>query len=294
MNGGQVLTKLSLKPSSYGRRGLAESGHCGRRRSAASRLRLRGWLSSILRRYSIDMRLLTLNIHHGGGTRGDRLVDFLLKQAADTIVLTEYRANTTGERVKSRLSAHGYRHQAASSTAPKQNGLCILSRLPFAKVEIDCDTGADRHRLLALRFEGLLVGGVYLPQKKAKRAVFETLRRNLLPQLGKLGVVLGDFNTGRPFEDEAGKTFYSADCFDELLSAGLVDSWRSRNPTDREFSWYSRSNNGFRIDHALSTPGFDASIQSIQYIHESRTSGITDHSALLLHSDASQFAQRSS
>lgn len=144
----------------------------------------------------------------------------------------------------------------------------------------------DAHRVLIARFEGFDLVGVYFPQNEAKRPVFEYLRRIVLPGIGADGIVIGDFNTGKPFEDEAGNTFSCADCFDDLLESGLVDSWRIRNREVREFTWFSHAGNGFRVDHALSTPSFDSRIQSLAYLHQCREVGTTDHSALLVEYDA--------
>jgi len=95
-------------------------------------------------------------------------------------------------------------------------------------------------------------------------------------------IIIGDFNTGAHKLDESGSTFYCAEQFDQLSSAGLIDSWRTRNPLLREFSWYSNAGNGFRIDHAFSSSIADGGIQRIYYNHEPRDSGITDHSALVV------------
>jgi len=90
--------------------------------------------------------------------------------------------------------------------------------------------------------------------------------------------VIGGFNTGLPFEDEADNTFYCVNDFNNLLSIPLIDSWRSRNKDKKEFSWYSNSGAGFRIDHILSTPAMDQAIQSIGYDHNPRIKKATDHS----------------
>lgn len=231
------------------------------------------------------MRLLTINIQHGGGLRAARIASFIVEQSADVVVLTEYRRNESGQKIVASLNEHGYNFQTAASHDAKQNSVCILSRTPFRALDLGW-ADADSHRLLAAQFTTVTIAGVYFPLNEAKRLVFERLKSHLLPQLGSRGVVLGDFNTGKPFEDEASSTFLCADCFDDLLSAGLVDSWRRRNPNAKEFSWYSRANNGFRIDHALCTPDFDKTIREVRYIHEPRISRMTDHSALLVQCDA--------
>ena len=217
------------------------------------------------------MRLLTINIQHGGGARVDRVAAFLGALAPDVAVLTEYREGERGKVLRAKLAAEGYLWQAASSLEPKQNGVCVVAKQPFTVATPDYREDPDLHRLLAVRFATFNVVGVYFPQGKAKRPVFDRLTRTYLPWLGSVGVVVGDFNTGLPFEDEAENTFACSDCFASLLSAGLVDSWRKRHPKVREFSWYSQARNGFRVDHALSTVQFDGRISSVDYLHSAET-----------------------
>jgi exonuclease III len=228
------------------------------------------------------MRLLTLNIRHGGGSRRRAIAEFIETQAADVVVLTEYRANDSGRALREAMSESGLRFQATGSEAPRVNSVCIASRFPFARIDGAGEGDADAHRLLVARFEDWALAGVYFPQKEAKRRVFERIRGEVLPALGARGVILGDLNTGRPFEDEAGDTFHCSEAFDDLLASGLVDAWRRRNPLAKEFTWFSRANNGFRIDHALCTPAFDASVRAVQYLHEPRLNGVTDHSGLVV------------
>ncbi len=232
------------------------------------------------------MRLLTLNIRHGGGSRQPKIADFIAAQVADVVVITEYRANESGQALRAAMRESGLAFQEAGTTEARVNSVCIASRLPFTKLRLQPGTEVDAHRVLAVKFDSFALAGAYFPQNEAKRPVFAYLKNTVLPNLGIRGMILGDLNTGRPFEDEAGDTFFCSDCFDELLTAGLVDSWRLRNRAAREFSWYSRAKNGFRIDHALCTPSFDASIGAIQYLHEPRLVGASDHSALVVESDA--------
>ncbi|HNL90721.1 MAG TPA: hypothetical protein PKH05_16705 [Nitrospira sp.] len=227
-----------------------------------------------------------MNIRHGGGDRVPRIISFLAALSPDTVVLTEYRANEKGVFISENLRAQGYGWQAASSVEPKQNCVYIASKHPFAVVASGADAEIDSHRVLVAQFKSFDIVGVYFPQNEAKRPVFTHLRTNLLPRIGVAGVVIGDFNTGKPFEDEAGKTFSCSDCFSELLASGLIDSWRIRNSEAREFTWFSHAGNGFRVDHALCTKAFDSRIQSVAYLHKCREDGTTDHSAMLVEHDA--------
>jgi exonuclease III len=83
--------------------------------------------------------------------------------------------------------------------------------------------------------------------------------------------------------DAEGTPFTCEDKFAGLLSAGWIDAWRSRNPTAREYTWFSQqAKNGFRIDQALASPSFDRCITAVRYSHRERTDKTSDHSALIV------------
>ena len=110
---------------------------------------------------------------------------------------------------------------------------------------------------------------------KYKRPVFDFLIN--LPEnfLSEPSLLIGDLNTGRHYEDEAGATFVSAHQFDTILDQGWIDAWRQRNPETHEFTWYSRGyNNGFRLDHALASPALNKKLKDVFYSHKEREDGV--------------------
>ena len=226
------------------------------------------------------MKIVTLNVRHGGGTRAGRLLGWFSQFAADVVVMTEYRENSNSARFKSGLFEMGYKWQASSSIDPDENAVFLASKSPFVSNSQLGDCSGFRHRLLFARFTKFNLIGAYFPQGEEKRPVFDFLIDNAPTLLGEFGLILGDFNTGKPYLDEAGRTFACADCFDGLLSSGLIDAWRVRYPDRREFSWYSTAKNGFRIDHAFCTAPLNQQVTSIAYLHEPREAAATDHSAL--------------
>ena len=54
------------------------------------------------------MKLMTLNIRHGGSTRIAAIGDHLLSQQADVLICTEARANTPGDALTKRMESFGY------------------------------------------------------------------------------------------------------------------------------------------------------------------------------------------
>ena len=226
------------------------------------------------------MRLLTLNLRHGGAARIDRIAGYLLSQNADTLVLSEFRPNSAGAALRQQLASAGFEHQHCPGADPRGNSVLIASREPM---RFDEHAAANCKRYVVGRLSnGTAICGVYFPLGEAKRPLFEHLQRQVARVLGPLAVVIGDFNTGEHRLDEAGATFVCTDAFAELKASGLVDSWRLRNPEARVFSWFSNRGNGFRVDHALHTQRLDARIASVAYDHGPRESGLSDHSALLV------------
>lgn len=120
-----------------------------------------------------------------------------------------------------------------------------------------------------------------MPHKRKQIPYFYALldEKQLLPGNA---LIIGDLNCGIPFEDSDTKTFDNTHLFQALLQQGWIDSWRSRHTDAREFTWISHKGNGYRYDHCLSSTDFDKRIVSVQYDHEVRESGLSDHSALIV------------
>ena len=227
------------------------------------------------------MRIITLNICHGGGHRGEQLAAVMLSLQPDVVVLTEFRIGEAGACLLKKLAKGGLREVQSAARVPRKNSVCVVAVRAFEQIELSLPYG-DEHRILLCDFGDLRLMATYFPQNEQKRRVFQFIRSAGLSALGRRGIMLGDLNTGLHGQDETGATFYCSDEFSALLAAGLVDSWRSRNPQAREFSWYSAKGNGFRIDHAMCTPALDVEIDAIFYAHQFRELDVSDHSALVV------------
>ena len=216
------------------------------------------------------MVITTLNLQHGGGRRITPIVEFLGVLNSDVLVLTEYHSDDRG--LGKKLFELGYKSQVSGGNQPKENTVLIASKVAF---EIFQST----QRICSVRLKEFLLFGVYFPQGEAKRPVFNQLK-NGVNQAKLPTLVIGDFNTGIHYLDEAGKSFICSDSFKSLSDGDLVDSWRSRNIDEREFSWYSAQRNGFRIDHVFCSKSLDQKVLDVRYLHDPRVKKITDHSAL--------------
>ena len=209
------------------------------------------------------------------------LIKRVLQHDADVVVLTEFRPQESGAKIVKLLGEAGYTCSSPARVLAMTHTVLVGSRRPFTIVPLAGIPAGNEQRVLLAQFDGFAILGVYFAQKEEKRVLFDFIIQRCVPMLGERGAVVGDFNTGRAFLDEKESTFACIDSFEQLENSGLVDSWRSRNPDGREFSWYSRFGNGFRIDHIFSTPAMDRALTKIGYDHSPRIGKETDHSAMV-------------
>jgi exodeoxyribonuclease-3 len=175
------------------------------------------------------------------------------------------------------LEAMGFVHRAIWGQKT-YNGVAIVSRLPLEDVAMGFATPEPdaQARLIRAKIAGVTVINVYVPNGSTVGDdkffyKLDWLRRlraelDLITQADQDVILCGDFNiaptdadTFDPFETD-GQILCSKperDALGELLSWGLVDSWRKKSPFASEFSWWSyqasgfRKNIGYRIDLAL-------------------------------------------
>ncbi len=248
-------------------------------------------------------KILTWNLRHGGGSkRMPEITLVLLEQAADVVVLTEWRKGTGGQ-ISGVLADHGLRHQFSTDPPKGSNGLLVASRHPVIVTE-EADEGsglfkterrfglathrkARRRRLVEAEIAGLglTVIGVHVPPDgpgTGREAVFQATVAAARRRREEGCVLIGDLNAGRHFLDEAGETFTCTRLMGELATMGYKDAWRAIHGEKREFSWYSHEGEGFRIDHALVSGALANRVKSCWYSHNERKMNLSDHSLMAL------------
>ena len=238
-----------------------------------------------------SIKLLSWNILHGGGKRTRAILEAIAAEKPDIVTLQEFRNGSNRNEMVDGLSALGLEHQFIPETSSnRDNTVIVASKFPFETSifpeGVSNDKGANVIRANFIAPINLTLLAVHLPHKQKQIPYFEALLDLPKTVLKNSSVMIGDFNCGIPFEDSETKSFYATHLFQQLLRDGWVDAWRSRNTKAREFTWIStKQQNGFRYDHALVSPVFDQKISNIEYQHDVRLSGTSDHSMMLIEID---------
>jgi exodeoxyribonuclease-3 len=228
------------------------------------------------------MRLLAWNIRQGGGSRLPGIAEALKRHDAEIVVLSEYRGGPSASRLSGALHSLGYRHATTVLPPPGRNGVLVAARRPFREHGAVGVGLREPYRMVSVDFDMFRLIGVYMPNLLVKIPYWEALITALSLQSPNRALAIGDFNTCRAYVDEAGAIDATAHYMDAIEQIGFRDLWRHRHPRQREYSWFSTRNNGFRIDHAFLSHELAACAGSVHYSHEERIAGLSDHSPLIL------------
>ncbi len=232
------------------------------------------------------MKILSWNILHGGGQRAQDILDAIKKEQPDIVTLQEFRHGSSKEILLKGLAKMGLDEQyVPETTSARDNSLIIASSYHF-QAQIFPKSGDIPARAIRAFFPDLSelnLIAAHLPQKKKQPPYLHALIDLDKDFLIENSLIIGDLNTGIPFEDSETKSFEHSFLFQQLLRDGWVDAWRTRNLKKREYTWIStKQKNGFRYDHALASPVFNEAIKEVRYNHEVRLNGVSDHSCLLV------------
>ncbi len=225
------------------------------------------------------LKVLSWNIQQGGGSRVKPILSFLTKQAAQIIILSEFRNNKSGAFLRTKLLEQGYQFQFVSLGTSDTNSVLIASQLPcsstlFRDKKIDFD-----HSIICVEFEAFKCFGVYLPHKK-KHTLFDILHQEVVGE--KPSIIAGDFNTGINLVDQKGTSFWYTDELKKLDDLNLHDAFRHVHGNVESYSWYSHQGNGYRYDHTYVHNDLLPLVKQCDYIHEAREKKWSDHSPMIL------------
>jgi exodeoxyribonuclease III len=225
-------------------------------------------------------KILSWNILQGGGTRLFAFVNALANENFDVIILSEFRNNASGARLKDLLYKNGFVHQLCSGALNNDNSIFIGSKHAFeAETYADADLNFTNN-IITAKFAAFNVMGVYLPHKK---------KHSLLPYITQLinassdpYIIAGDYNTGHNYIDQKGDSFWYQDELKALEKTGYVDAFRLLHGAMETYSWFSHQGNGFRYDHTYIHTDLKPIVKKCYYLHEWRQNKWSDHSPMVL------------
>lgn len=198
------------------------------------------------------------------------------------VVITEFHNNEAGRGLRAYFTDQGLLHHHFAKTEPKLNSTLIASREPFLGKGFVARSVEQPYRMPYIRTRSLTLAGAYMPNLRLKIPYWERLVAWARRRRQGSGLIMGDFNTGRYYLDEAGATYTAADYMDHIEKAGFQDLWRARHPEAREFTWYSHRQNGFRLDHGFGTAALRDQVRQVSYDHTPREEGLSDHSLMVI------------
>lgn len=226
------------------------------------------------------LKILSWNIRQGGGSRTQAIVSALEKEKAEIVVLSEYRNNDAGIRLRHALMKIGYRHQVVTGAATSVNSVLIVSTFAAGS---ELYSNADpnyTHNIATAVFPAFKVMGVYLPHKKKHQLLpFIT---DLVEKDDEHYIIVGDYNTGKNHIDQKGNSFWYTDELMKLEKAGYSDAFRHKHGAVEEYSWYSHQGNGFRYDHTYIDNAILPIVKECYYLHDWRLAKLSDHSPMVL------------
>jgi exonuclease III len=231
------------------------------------------------------IRILNWNIRQGGGKRIGMITAAINDIDPDIAILTEFRNNLRGNMITKHLKGKGLCHNLSLKTSPKINTILISSKWQFKATTFDEELLKHSHRSILAEFADFALFAYYFPQKLEKIPLYEFFLNKSSQYLNKPSLLIGDFNTGIHYKDEIGATFKASDYFEKFSNTGWIDAWRHFNGDKREYSWYSKAGNGFRIDHCFVSPPLLSKLRKVYYDHSLRRDKYSDHSAMIMELD---------
>lgn len=235
------------------------------------------------------MKLVTWNVNGLRACVGKGFEDSFKSLDADVFCLQE----TKMQEGQLDLQFPGYESYWNYADKKGYSGTAIYTRVK--PLSVTMDMGIDQHdhegRVIAAEYEKFYLVCVYVPnsQDELKRLDYrmqweDDFRAYVTALAEKKSVVIcGDLNVAHEEIDlknpssnrrNAGFTDEERGKFNELLSAGFIDSWRMLNPDTVKYSWWSyrfqarQRNAGWRIDYFLVSDSLRGSVMGAEIHNE--------------------------
>ncbi len=259
------------------------------------------------------MQLISWNVRQAGSRRVPGQVGALQVRQPDIVTLQEITAKSVPI-FGAELSRIGLQHLADSFrmiddqsvfTGPRRYGLLIASRWPLQTWPNGSFPIPLPERVLSADVDSpwgkIELHTTYIPWggkpeiERVRLEMFEGIYKSLAKTGRHPRILTGDLNSpssesrdghivtwtfrgqNRSLNDRVDRA--QRDVLVGLARHDLSDVYRKLHGYGaNEYSWYSRSGQGFRVDHVFASTALGP--RSCQYLHPLRDNGLSDHSAL--------------
>jgi exodeoxyribonuclease III len=234
------------------------------------------------------LSILTLNVCSPSLPRAERQLEWLDARPEQVFVLTEIGVGAGSGLLAERFRESGWALRSRRPSAGER-GVLIASRVALG-------TEAPIESYLPERIAQGSVGtleiiGAYAPSRDDSAERIARKRRFLAELLTLVGareprasVLIGDLNiverSGRG--SERGFQEWEYELYEALPRVGWLDAYRVLHPDRSEISWADTEGRGHRFDHCLITADLRPTLRRCDYLHETRETGLSDHSAMVL------------
>lgn len=250
------------------------------------------------------MKIIVLNVNGIRSANNKGLFDWLKIQDADIICLQEIKANIE-DIPENLINWNGYHSEFHPAQKKGYSGVAIYSREKPNKVIVGLSNPEidDEGRYLQFDFDDFSVISIYMPsgssgpEKQEKKFRFMDFYKPLLEQKAKSNreyIICGDWNIAHTELDlknwkgnlkNSGFLPEERQWLSDILSYGMVDTWRTLYPENPGYTWWSNRGQayakdvGWRIDYQICTPNIAKKITSAKIFKEIKFS---DHAPLIM------------
>jgi len=254
------------------------------------------------------LKIMTMNIGNPSLQRAQKQIEWIENREEDIYILTEtkvsagcnYLAEYFGEKSLT-LFDHGEKPFFYTSFPKSQTGdlgVMILSRFPI----VSENTCFDKNNPFFSRLSDIIIDchgkkigimGLYVPSRDATQEKIIRKKEFIIQFLQHLKrvssdrpipyIIGGDLNILERGHVPRYRNFlnWEYDFYDRFDHFGFDDAFRLIHPSENEYSWVGRSNDGYRYDHLFVSKDLSKCVKSCEYVHETRRIRITDHSAMV-------------
>lgn len=238
------------------------------------------------------VELLALNVQSPPRKRATELARWLLDQNTEWLLLSEVSSGEGSQQLLDDLQRGGY--SILGETPSSRDYAAFVLRRGAALSSQQCSSTSLGARVCACRLPDidvdLVLVNAYVPalgvQNFERRPRFLDDLCDYVRSLQNEGcsiLLAGDLNVLERGHSPRVPAFDQEQphAFDRFIDLGLIDVFRHLHPERVEHSWFDRYGAGQRLDHVLMSRKLLSKVMSLNYVAETRTRRLSDHSAML-------------